>query len=355
MASGKRASMREGPLADLFRQTEEPRSEEPPAKDEAPAQERRAQAAGARAVTADQAPSASKRDEYVLDGCATAPGGVGDGRLQFAPGHPLTLSEGGGDRAQYPHKFVGLGSHPAAAQHRRQTISLGRGDRTVDPRRRLRFTDVRRVGGVLDRDCGRSMIAAPDIVDEGDAASPDRGGERLLKPLDRRDGQAVNRRELSTGRIGHAGEDEQALLGVELQRATDLHATGQVLLVCAGVRLDPQRSPVERPAERVEASARAIGKMQVDESEHPAGEARLLARLVECQGGEAAQPRPGQERLTGVGCPHVQAASAAIMAGVGQQAKLKQTRGEACRRVHDLCRLVAQAQRLRALRGRRTA
>jgi len=48
MASGKRASMREGPLADLFRQTEEPRSEEPPAKDEAPAQERRAQAAGAR-------------------------------------------------------------------------------------------------------------------------------------------------------------------------------------------------------------------------------------------------------------------------------------------------------------------
>ena len=61
MASGKRASMREGPLADLFRQTEDPSTEERP-REEAPrrdevrrepverpsAQERRSQAAGER-------------------------------------------------------------------------------------------------------------------------------------------------------------------------------------------------------------------------------------------------------------------------------------------------------------------
>ncbi len=71
MASGKRASMREGPLADLFRQTEEPSEDKKrPRKDEAPreaghpsAEQRRAQAAGTRKRPAPEPRPELLRDE----------------------------------------------------------------------------------------------------------------------------------------------------------------------------------------------------------------------------------------------------------------------------------------------------
>jgi cell division protein FtsZ len=70
MASGKRASMREGPLADLFRQTEEPsedkkrpREKDRPREEERPsAEQRRAQAAGAR-----KRPAPEPRPELLRD------------------------------------------------------------------------------------------------------------------------------------------------------------------------------------------------------------------------------------------------------------------------------------------------